>query len=226
VSEPPAARGAPRRSRPRPDLRLVLGIVLVLASVAGVVAVVRAADTTVAVYAAAAALAPGQRISGADLTRRDVVLDGGEQRYLAVSAVPPGGLVVRRAVGRGELVPRAAVGSAATAGLTALVVSVRGELASAVQPGAAVDLWAATSTDGDRGGDGAGGPAAGGAPPVVLVSAATLVAVHDRGTLVADDGHAVELRLPLSRVARVLQAEVDGATLTIVPSGLPLGGSP
>jgi hypothetical protein len=214
--EPTSVPVIPRTRRRRvPDPRLVVGLVLVLASVAGVVALLRAADSTVGVYAASAALVPGQHVSASDLVQRDVVLDGADRHYVRVGSLPAGGLVIRTPVAAGELVPASAVGDAAKSGLTSMVVSVDGEVPSQIRAGAAADLWAApTSDSGDR-------PAE---PPSVLVSGAVVAEVRTGSGLVAGDGVDVELLLPQTRVARVLQAQADGARLSVVPSGI-AGGS-
>ena len=67
-----AQNGVSRRpfskaGRGAPDLRLVLGVLLVVGSVAGVYGIVAAADRRVTVYAAASALTPGERIDAGDL---------------------------------------------------------------------------------------------------------------------------------------------------------------
>ncbi|MEO6114916.1 MAG: hypothetical protein ABIP33_00905 [Pseudolysinimonas sp.] len=81
----PAPDASPRRRRSAPDLRLVLGVLLVVGSVAGVYGIVAAADRRVTVYAAASALTPGERIDAGDLVRRSVALDGSDRLYLAVA---------------------------------------------------------------------------------------------------------------------------------------------
>ena len=60
---------APRLSKPSwKDPRLLIGILLVLASVAGVVALVGNADSTVPMYAAKDALVVGQKITAESFT--------------------------------------------------------------------------------------------------------------------------------------------------------------
>src|SRR4051812_7666424 len=106
-----AVNGNPegRRRRVAIDARLVVGVVIVAASVAGVVALVSAADRRVGVYAAGSSLSPGDRIDAGDLVERNVALDGADSRYLRVGDLPAGGLVVNQVVRGGELLPRAAV---------------------------------------------------------------------------------------------------------------------
>src|SRR5690606_17826190 len=93
------------------DLRLVIGLLLVVASVAGTTLLVGAADARIRVYAAAGALAPGDRVDGDDLVERSVALDGAEELYLHVGDIPEDGFVVAQPVAAGQLVPRHAAGS-------------------------------------------------------------------------------------------------------------------
>ena len=74
-----------RPGRNAPDLRLVLGVLLVVGSVVGVYGIVAAADRRVTVYAAASALTPGERIDAGDLVQRSVALDGSDRLYLAAA---------------------------------------------------------------------------------------------------------------------------------------------
>ena len=61
--------------------------------------------------------------------------------------------------------------------------------------------------------------------PVVLVSGATVVRVLEEDTLIAGGGggSTVEVLVPRTRVARLLQAIANDDALSVVPTGLPLG---
>ncbi len=101
---------APRRVRPPRwlDLRLVLGVLLVLGSVLLGARVVSAADATVPVWAVAGDLAAGTELSTDDLVAVDVRLDSAAAAYLATSTRPEG-RTLSRAVRAGELLPRSAL---------------------------------------------------------------------------------------------------------------------
>jgi hypothetical protein len=207
---------APRR-RFALDLRLVIGLLLVAASVGAVTLLVGAADTRVTVYAAGEALAPGDRIDADDLVERSVALDGAEDLYLRVGAVPDGGFVVAQPVAEGQLVPLSAAGSVDGQRATSLVLQLAGPVSTVVEPGSLVDVWGVTLGTGDETGT-----------PVVLASQATVVRVLEDDALVSGAGGAastVEVLVPRSRVARLLQAIARGDALAVVPSGLPLGSS-
>jgi hypothetical protein len=242
----PALDAAPRRRRNALDLRLVLGVLLVVGSVAGVVGIVAAADRRVTVYAAGSALTPGERIDAGDLVQRSVALDGADRLYLAVGGIPSGGMVVTQPVAKGQLLPTSAVGSTAGVRSTSLVLHLATRVSGAVVPGASIDIWAAPDPDaagamivsGESGGDSAGGAAddpdgdsagdladpAGNSAPTVLVSGAIVVNVLDDsgGFSVANSGSSVEVLIPRDRVARVLEAIAQKAALAAVPAGIPI----
>src|SRR3954464_13943590 len=106
---PPADTPMPVASRLRPpgwrDRRLVVGVVLVLASVAFGASVIARGDNTQPVYAAGHPLLPGQRLTTDDLQVVHVRLGGQRGRYLGPAALPADGAVVIRSVQDGELVP-------------------------------------------------------------------------------------------------------------------------
>ncbi len=101
---------APRRVRPPRwlDLRLVLGVLLVLGSVLLGARVVSSADATVPVWAVTGDLAAGTELTAEDLTAVDVRLDDTAGAYLSTST-RPAGRTLARAVREGELLPGSAL---------------------------------------------------------------------------------------------------------------------
>lgn len=223
----PGPDAAPRRRRATLDPRLVLGVLLVLGSVAGVVGIVSAADRRITVYAAAAALVPGERIDAGDLVRRTVALDGADRLYLAAGDIPSDGLVVTQPIAKGELLPASAVGSTAGVRSTSLVLQLAARVSGAVVPGAVVDLWAATPTQAASAALAEDASSTASAP-AVLVAGATVVRVldeNDGGFAVDGRGSSIEVLVPRTRVARLLEAIADEDALAAVPAGLPLSTS-
>jgi hypothetical protein len=201
----------PARKRFWFDPRFAIGIVLVAASIAGVVAIVESADTSVLVFAARSPLSPGDHVDGDDLVATSVRLDGADRLYLVADDLPADGLVVTKPVADGELVPASAVGSMLGEQQTAIVLAVKGELAASVVAGSGVDVWSARQT-------GSGLFEA----PAVIVSAATVVRLVDREGFVVDDGSAgIEVLVPRAQVARVLEAVANDDAISVVPSSLP-----
>lgn len=189
-------------------------MVLVVSSVAGVVALVTAADDTADVYLAPGPLAPGQHLGADDLVESRAALPSRGARYLQPGDVPAAGVVVLRAVGEGEVIPRDAVGSASGIRLSAVVVESGGLLPGSVRPGAHVDVWAA------RVGEGGAVDA-----PAVIAPGAIVVRLVESDSIVGGGSTAgVELLVPKDRLARVIEALARGDTLTVIPVGIPLEG--
>jgi hypothetical protein len=163
---PPATRA--KRSRWR-DPRLVVGIAVVAACALLGARLLGGADETVGVWAARDALNAGQAVGPSDVVRREVrFADRSDaDAYLSADAALPDASTLARAVGAGELVPRAALGDAGTGSLTEVPLSVDSEAVPAtLRAGAVVDVWVtpdAAVTDADTSGD------AGSEPRSVLV---------------------------------------------------------
>jgi hypothetical protein len=209
------------------DPRFAIGLVLVVVSVLGVGALVNAANASIDVLAARSTLTPGEKVHASDLVPTSVRVSRTAGLYLQASDVPPAGLIVTRAIAAGELVPHSAVGSEAGRLLTSIVVSVNSALASSVTAGSRVDLWSSQPAEatGDGSGDAGSSPGGAGqfAAPTVLVSSAIVVRLIDQKNLVASNGSSVELLMPKSTAATVLDAIANGAVLSVLPVDLPLG---
>lgn len=148
---PPAVRAQPPGWR---DPRLWIGVAIVAVSVVAGARIVGAADDTVGVWEVAGDLAPGDRVEPGDLEQARVRFaepaDAGH--YLSVEDELPDDLVLTRGVGDGELLPRAALGTADDAGTVSLSVSVPGaQVPTSVGTGSRVDVWIVP----DSGDDGA-----------------------------------------------------------------------
>ncbi len=196
------------------DPRFAIGLSLVAFSVLGVFAVVASADRSVLVYSARASLSPGDRVHASDFDARSVRLGSVEGKYLRDGEIPRSGFVVTRAISAGELVPVAALGDTAGVRVASLVVKVNGELARSVAEGSVVDLWSAKQTESTVFG-----------PPSVLVASATVVRVVSRDGVIADRAaQSVELLVPRTKTAAVLEAIANADSLSLVPSSIPARG--
>ena len=132
----------PRRVRPPRwlDLRLVLGVLLVLGSVLLGARVVGAADATVPVWAVTGDLAAGTRLEAGDLRAVDVRLGEAADAYLSTSTRPEG-RTLGRAVRAGELLPRAALDAPTELVQLALPVQ-SGYVPPGLHRGQVVDVYA------------------------------------------------------------------------------------
>jgi hypothetical protein len=202
----------PTVPRPRPtwrEPRFLLGIVLVIASVAGVAGLVVASDRSVEVFAARHALAAGDEVSASDLVGVRVRLGAASSAYLR--AAPQSDTVVTRTIAAGELVPVGALGAASAQRRTSVVISVDGELPASIDIGSAVDVWSAAAT-----GEGTGAPKF--AAPRVLVPDGTVVRVVRDSGLGATGGVAVEVRVPKDATAELLESLANGDAITVLPA--------
>ena len=122
------------------DLRLLLGVLLVLGSVLLGARVVGAADATVPVWAASGDLAAGTELDADDLVAVDVRLDDTADAYLSAST-RPAGRTLARAVRAGELVPGSALEEPADLVQVALPVQA-GYVPPGLRRGGLVDVYA------------------------------------------------------------------------------------
>ena len=223
VSDLPVPTAA-RLQRPRwRDVRLVVGVALVLASVVLGSWVVARADDRVPMYAARAALVPGQRLTQDDLVRVDVQLGAQGQRYLSAgSALAPDRFVVRE-VREGELVPRAAVGGQDDVGVQALTLMVDSGVATVLRVGSRVDVYVNAPSSGA-----AAGSTRFAGPELALEGVSVSGVPQGSGGLggSAAGEQPVQVMAPTERIKGVI-GEVDrGARVTLVPvAGSSLQGS-
>lgn len=199
----------PARGRPRAfwaDMRFLLGIVLVIASVAGVWFVVSASRQTMPVFAAARTIVPGEAVSADDMRVVDVSLGQVSEAYLAPDALADG-LIAVRTIESGELVPQSAVGDEAQAHTTSVVLRSAVDVPASVESGTVVEVWAAPRTD-----DGYD-------EPRILVADATVVSVTRDDSMIGAGSAALELVIGRSEVAAMLAAMADESALSVVPTG-------
>ncbi len=196
------------------DPRILIGVVLIVASALGVTALVSALTRTVVVYRADHAIVAGDRVTAAQLAPATVRLGDAATLYLS-GPLPDGGLVATRTVAAGEMVPRSAVGTDVAVRSATVVVDLASPLAAGVAVGSTVDLWSAAKTDPTENRY---------AAPVVLVGAAVVSRVVAPSGLIAGSGKdSVELQVPRDEVAAVLAAQAGSARLSAVELG---GGTP
>ncbi|MDJ0339086.1 hypothetical protein [Cryobacterium sp. PH31-O1] len=205
----------PTRTRRRfwVDPRFVIGLVLVVASIAGVGMIVAGSDRTTAVYTARHTLTVGDQLKSADVALTRVQLGGAVDLYLVPAADLKGGLLVTQTILAGELVARSAVGDSSGSDVTSVVVDIPGGLAGSISAGSVVDIWSARAI----------GPSEY-APPTILVGQAVVVRiVEPTGIIAADNGQSVEMLVPKPTVGAVLEAIMNGDALAIVPVNTPAG---
>ena len=180
------------------DLRLVLGVVLVLGSVLLGATVVSGARHSYRMLAVARDLAAGTVLSSQDLKAVRVQLPGrGEGVYLPADADVLG-KQLNRSLASGELLPAAALGTAAA--LTTVTVPFAADAAPALSTGQRVVIWLSTKT----------------CESVVLLADVTVQEVHASGggSFSSSGGQNVVLSLAPALAGRVVAALArEGATI-------------
>jgi hypothetical protein len=209
VTQPDLPRSPSARRLAQPswlDGRLVLGVLLVLASVLGGAKVLASADVRESVWVAARDLAPGTTLGSADLRREDARLFATGDRYLTGAA--PVGYVVLRPLGAGELVPAAALGAPGEQGARREVtVPVGGgHLPPDLARGQQVDVYVTPS---EQAAKRAGGAEAF-APRLVLRGATVARVVRPSGLVSSAADLPVVLAVPQDEVEALVQALADG----------------
>lgn len=188
------------------DLRFVLGIVLIVASVAGVGLVVSLANQTRSVYVAATTLVPGQPVTEAEVTAVDIGLGTVVERYLAEGDLTIGA-VATRTILEGELIAATAIGDAESTAVTKVVVRSSVDVPADISAGDLVDLWASTPLESGVFGT-----------PRVLVPEATIVSVRRDDSMMGGGAAQVEIVIARSDVSATLEAMTNGSALSIVPT--------
>lgn len=144
---PAAARVAGRTWR---DPRLFVGVGLVALCVLLGAQLLAGADDTVPVWSVRDDVPAGTVLAAGDLERMNLRFSSAELagRYLSADQPLPTGTVLTRDVAAGELLPRAAIGSAAAADTVEVPVAVPSEAVPAsLRPGEVVDVWVTPSSD-------------------------------------------------------------------------------
>lgn len=214
MAEPAALTAATaataRRLRPPSwrDRRLLVGVVLVLASVALGAAVVGRADTTSPMYAASHVLTPGQRLTPDDVHVVRVRLGRQSSQYLAAAHGLGSGAVVVRSVQQGELVPASAVGPPESVTARPVAVPVPVAAVQGLRAGSLVDVWIARKDEGGQTFQ---------LPEPVARSAEVVSVSTGGGVLAASSDATVRLLLSGDLVARVLSAVDNGDRVNVVP---------
>ena len=125
------------------DPRLLVGFLLVLASVVGVTSLVGAADQTAEAYTAREAIAVGETLSADKLNRIKVRLGDVEPHYLTPEAGVAGGLVAVQRIGKDQLVPRESLGQPDGLDRKPVAVTIEESLPAQAVAGSRVDVWVA-----------------------------------------------------------------------------------
>lgn len=190
----------------RIDVRFIIGVALVLASIAGVWFVVSISKTTTQVYVANGVLLPGEQLTAANVRTIDVALGPATDTYLDAGELPEG-MAITRTLTDGELIPRAALTDQVSLEATRVVIETAGAIPAGIAKGSTVTLWVTPAVDGDE------------APePRILVADAVVVTVTVAESMVQAKT-SLELIVPQQAIAGVLAAIAGEGSFWVVPAG-------
>lgn len=188
------------------DPRLITGVLLILASVAGVATLVAAQNTTHAVYAADRTLSTGDQLTEEDLRVVQVNIDDAVGHYLSADSELPENTQLLRLVSKGELIPAAALGEGDPEGRQAVTVAIDHELARGVQPGREVDVWSTA-------------PGEDAAEVDLLAAAAEVAEIREPDSgFAATSTVTVELLVDPEEITEILAASGTGSAITVLPA--------
>lgn len=143
MSHDAATTGARLKPPSWKDPRLLVGVLLVLASVMGVISLVGSADQTTEVYAARDTIAVGERVTADNVVRAKVRLGETEQHYVTVEAGLPDGLVAVQRIGKNQLVPKESLATVDALDRKPVAVTIDEALPPQAVAGTRVDVWVA-----------------------------------------------------------------------------------
>ncbi|WP_308121943.1 SAF domain-containing protein [Actinotalea ferrariae] len=207
------------------DPRLLVGLVLVAASVALGAWAVGAAGRTVPVYAAVGSLVPGEVLDADSVEVREVRLGAAGPAYLSADEPLPDGLVVQRTVAAGELVPRSALSAVDELAVRPVAVAVPGVLPEGLVAGSAVDLWFvpedATAVPAGAGSSEGAAPTPPRGPYELAAGLTVAEVAKPEGAFAVGGTTTVHVLVPVDRLTEVLAATAaEGDVQVVVVPGL------
>lgn len=190
------------------DIRFLIGIALVILSIAGVWLIVSSARQTTPMLQADRTIAQGEALVSEDFRVVEVSLGAVSGGYLAPQDLEPG-MVAARTVTDGELLPVAATAEADSASTTNIVIDSSVGIPESVRAGTPVELWYAPPLNDGGEFD----------SPRILSADVVVASIPEADGMLAQSSATVELVIDRADVADVLAAITGGAALSIVPLG-------
>lgn len=191
------------------DLRFLIGLVLVAASIGGVWLVVSSSTAADPVLQANRTIVIGEALVSSDFQVVDVNLGAATGEYLTPHDLSPG-QVATRTITRGELLPQDAAADADSVKTTTIVIDSTTGLPGDLAPGDVVEVWHAPPVDQAR---------TTYEQPRLLVADVVVAAVTESEGMLASNGAVAEVVIDRTDVPAVLAAITGGSALSVVPVG-------
>lgn len=188
------------------DPRLIVGILLVLASVAGVISLLAGADRTTEVFAARNSIAVGERLTAENVVRTKVRLGDTEQHYIPSASGLPEDTVAIQRIGKDQLVPRTSLGTVDALDRKPVALTVSEVLPAQAVAGARVDVWVAQPDARN-----------GFSEPTLLLSGAEIAEVAEGSTALGSNKTTILMVLVEdSNMPALLGAQANDAKISVV----------
>lgn len=188
------------------DPRLLVGVLLVLASTAGVVSLVAAADRTTEAFAASEPIAVGEKLTPEKLHRVNVRLGDVEGNYLTPEEGLSEGLVAIQRIGKDQLLPRESFGQPDALARKPVAVTVDEALPPQAVAGSRVDVWVALPDNRN-----------GFSEPALLLRGAEIAQLTPgSNALGAQRSTVVMVLVPDGQMPRLLGAQANKARISVV----------
>lgn len=188
------------------DPRLLVGVLLVLASVVGVISLVGSADQTTEVYAAKDPIAVGEKLTTENVVRAKVRLGETEEHYITVEAGLPEGLVAVQRIGKSQLVPKESLAGVDALDRKPVALVIDEALPPQAVAGTRVDVWVAAPDARN-----------GYSEPKLLLPGAEIAQVTDGSTALGSSRSTVLMVLATdSQLPALLGAQANKAKISVV----------
>lgn len=206
MSHDAATTGARLKPPSWKDPRLLVGVLLVLASVVGVISLVGSADQTTEVYAARDSIAVGEKLTADNVVRAKVRLGETEQHYVTVEAGLPDGLVAVQRIGKNQLVPKESLAAVDALDRKPVAVTIDEALPQQAVAGTRVDVWVALPDARNGFGE-----------PKLLLPSAEIAQVTAGSTALGSSRNTVLMVLVAdSQMPAILGAQANQAKISVV----------
>lgn len=224
------------------DPKLILGVLLILVSIVGVIAIVQLNNRTTQYYTAKNDIHIGDKISTDMLNPVDANMGSASKNYFSADEIKDGDLIATRFINAGDIVSKSSASTETKEKRRLVTVSIDRGAATTLKAGGSVDVWAASrqsSNNGqspsssnaakeEGGKDGSSadntsnaGNGSKGEESSALVTNAEISNIIVQESVLGANGKAtVQLWVNDDDVRKIVQANANDMTITLVPGAL------
>lgn len=191
------------------DPRLIVGVILVVLSTAGVVGLVQSTDARQGYWAASTDVVPGTQVSADDFHVVQASMSESSDHYWLAEERLPQEFFVASTLRQGEFLAKRNLAEADPDGRQQVGVRVSADMPASITLGSRADVWIAAASPDGRGFE----------EPTKLVSNAEVVGMEESNSaFAADETTTVYLMLSDDTLPSVLDAQANGAQISLLPT--------